>query len=80
MCNIIFCTTADADFNGATPLIQTFDSGSTAGDSVCFDIDVFEDSVVERDEQFFVELKDTDIVVHQKRAYIEILDDDSKQY
>ena len=70
--------TAGDDFDETSPLMQTFPSGSSVGDRVYFDIAIFDDDIVERDEIFSVVLRDTDLIVHIKTSIVQISDYDSK--
>ena len=71
--------TAGEDFNGTSPLKQIFPSGSNAGDRKYFDIQIFDDDIVEKDESFSVVLRDTGLIVHDKTSHVQIIDDDSEQ-
>ena len=71
--------TAGDDFDETSPLMQTFPSGSSVGDRVYFDIAIFDDNIVERDETFHVFLRETDdLIVHIKTSIVQISDYDSK--
>ena len=60
--------------------MQTFVSGSKAGERVYFDIQIFDDDVVETEEFFSVVLEtDTDSIIHTATAYVQITDNDCKQ-
>ena len=60
--------------------MQTFVSGSNAGERVYFDIPIFDDDVVEMEEFFSVVLEtDTDSMIHTATATVQIKDSDSKQ-
>ena len=75
---IVSCQTAGTDFDGTSPLTQTFVSGSTVGDRVYFDIPIFDDDIVEK-EEFFSALLNADAKIHIDTAYVQITDNDSKQ-
>ena len=69
---------AGDDFNGTTPLIQKFYSGDTAGARLYFNISIYDDDIVEKDETFYVYLNDTYVDVHIGSATVYIIDDDSE--
>ena len=57
-----------------------FTAGSQAGDTQCVEIVITDDSCVEEDEHFSVNLttSDEDVKFHINYASVRILDDDSK--
>ena len=60
--------------------MQTFVGGSDAGERVYFDIQIFDDDVVETEESFSVVLEtDTDSIIHTATATVQITDSDGKQ-
>ena len=69
---------ANEDFSGTTPLIGHFFNGQLAGDRLYFQIDIFDDNILEKDEHFLVRLDDNDVDIHIQDATIYILDDDSE--
>ena len=74
---IVSCQTAGTDFDGTSPLTQTFVSGSTVGDRVYFDIPIFDDDIVEK-EEFFSALLNADAKIHREIAFVQITDKDSE--
>ena len=68
---------AGTDFDGTSPLTQTFVSGSTVGDRVYFDIPIFDDDIVEK-EEFFSALLNADAKIHTEIAFVQITDKDSE--
>ena len=70
---------AGRDFNGTSPLKQTFASGSNAGQRIYFYIDIYDDVIVETDESFVTVVKDTDLLVKHNTSVVRIMDDDSEE-
>lgn len=68
------------DFNGRSPLHHIFSAGSMAGSRLYFDINIVNDHIVEKDEQFEVRIYDPSqyLKVHINKTIVEIKDDDSK--
>ena len=69
---------AFVDFDGTSPLTDHFYSGQYAGDRLYFNIYIFNDTIFEKDEYFYVSLNDTDVDIHIQTTTVVILDDDSE--
>ena len=69
---------AGEDFNGTTPLRDYFYSGQVAGDRLYFNIYIFDDDHLEKNESFYVILYGDDVEVHIQKAVVYIIDDDGK--
>ena len=69
---------AGEDFNGTTPLRDYFYSGQVAGDRLYFNISIFDDDHLEKNESFYVILYGDDVEVHIQKAVVYIIDDDGK--
>ena len=79
MFNILISSTADVDFDGATPLGGQFFSGQSAGASLTFLININNDVIFEKDEYFYVSLDASDDVdIHIQTLTVFILDNDSE--
>ena len=75
---IFIAPLAGLDFNGTSPLTDHFYTGQYAGDRLYFNIYIFDDTIFEKDEYFYVSLNDTDVDIHIQTATVYILDDDSE--
>ena len=80
MYHCISLCAAYVDFNGTSPLYETFRSGSVPGDRICFHIEIFEDNILEENEIFHVSLSDDGVRVHIQEAIVYIQDDDCKYH
>ena len=69
---------ADEDFNGTTPLKDYFYSGQVAGDRLYFNIYIFDDDHLEKNESFYVILYGDNVEVHIQKAVVNIIDDDGQ--
>ena len=69
---------AGYDFNGTTPLIQQFYFEDIVGTRLYFNISIYDDDIVEKNETFYVILDDSDLKVYIDKAVVYIIDDDSE--
>ena len=74
---VFFLPTADGDFTTVTQTL-IFTIGSNSGDTLCIDVAIHDDTIVETDQTFTVEIINTPLVVvpGEQATTVTIIDDD----
>ena len=78
---VFFLPTADGDFTTVTQTL-IFTIGSNSGDTLCIDVAIYDDTIVETDQTFTVEIINTPLVVvpGEQATTVTIIDDDGMLY